>query len=201
MARKSAHTIRNKSFPLTQIEAAVLANVEPTTLAKWGGDENPPPRDPGGTYPAREFGMWMMKHQTRKRGQGSIDHYPYAPVPILKMPDPAKLTIRSPGGLETKAEAEQRRTSAQADKFEMENAVMAGTLVPVDQIETALANMIVNVKNRLLKLPVALAPLVLGDDDMYSIQQKLMDGVRDALSEVSVDWKSGVSDDAENSNT
>jgi phage terminase Nu1 subunit (DNA packaging protein) len=197
MARKAARQIKNKSFPLTQIEAAIIANVEPTTIARWGGEENPPPRDPDGSYPARDFGMWMMKYQTRKRGPGSVDNFPFAPDPVkkLRMPTLDDLKAIPLPGQETKEEAERRRTSAQADKFEMENAVNAGKLIPVETIETALANMVSIVRNRLLKLPVALAPLVSGDDDLYSVQQKLMDGVRDALAEVSVDWKSGVQDD------
>jgi hypothetical protein len=104
------------------------------------------------------------------------------------MPDPFKPRSTD------KNEVEIRLKEAQALKIEMENQVTAGTLVPVAEIEPALGEMVTKVKNRLNKLPVALAPLVLGDDDLYSIQQKLRDGVNDALSEVSVDWKSGVSD-------
>ena len=182
----------NRSFPLNQKEAAILSNVDPATLARWATEENPPPRDPDGSYPAREFGMWMMKHQTQKRGPGTGDPRPYAPQTMLKMPDPS-----APGRSTDKNEVEIRLKEAQSVKIEMANAVMAGTLIPIEEIEPALAEMVVTVKNRLLKLPVALAPLVLGDDDMYSIQQKLMDGVRDALSEVSVDWKAGATDHVE----
>lgn len=192
MARKSSHTILNKTFPLSQQEAAILANVEPTTIARWGQEDNPPPRDPDGSYPARAFGMWMMKYQTKKRGAGPVDHYPFAPEPR-----PVKITMPEPfaprGRSTDKNEVEIRLKEAQALKIEMENQVTAGTLVPVAEIEPALGEMVTKVKNRLNKLPVALAPLVLGDDDLYSIQQKLRDGVNDALSEVSVDWKSEVS--------
>lgn len=176
---------------MSQQEAACLANVEPATLARWGTEDNPPPRDPDGTYPARAFGMWMMKFQTRKRGGSTGDVFPFAPEPRpvkLAMPDPFKPRSTD------KNEVEIRLKEAQALKIEMENQVTAGTLVPVAEIEPALGEMVTKVKNRLNKLPVALAPLVLGDDDLYSIQQKLRDGVNDALSEVSVDWKSGVSD-------
>jgi hypothetical protein len=194
MAPRSTRVIKNRSFPLNQKEAAMLSNVDPATLARWSTEDNPPPRDPDGSYPAREFGMWMMKYQTQKRGSGLHDPRPFAPAVILKMPDPRTVTMR--GKSTDKNEVEIRLKEAQALKVEMENATTAANLIPIEQIEPALANMVVTVKNRLLKLPVALAPLVLGDDDMYSIQQKLMDGVRDALSEVSVDWKSGITDEA-----
>lgn len=180
---------------MSQQEAACLANVAAETLLKWEKEENPPPRNPDGTYPARDFGMWMMRYQTRKRGPGAQPTYPYAPVEKLKMPDP----FAPPRGAKStdKNEVEIRLKEAQALKIEMENQVTAGTLIPVAEIEPALAEMVSRVKNRLGKLPVALAPLVLADPDMYSIQQKLRDGVNDALSEVSVDWKSGNADDVE----
>ncbi len=189
MAVRSSHVIKNRSFPLTQDEAACLANVDPITLGRWGAEDNPPPRDPDGSYPAKEFGIWMMKYQTRKRGPGSVENYPYAPAPKMVMPltqPPATLTDR-----QSKQFEEIRRTAAQADKLEMENKVAAGQLIPIEEIEPALSEMVARVRNRFLKLPVALATLVLGDNDVYSVEQKLRDGVRDALSEVSVDWKSG----------
>lgn len=193
MAVRSSHIIRNRSFPLTQDEASCLANVDPITIGRWGSDDNPPPRDPDGSYPAKEFGMWMMKHQTRKRGPGSVEKYPYAPEQKLLMPGmPGTHLSKPPTEAQTKLSEEIRRTAAQADKIEMENREMAGHLIPIEEIEPALAEMVTRVKNRLLKLPVALATLVLGDNDVYSVEQKLRDGVRDALSEVSVDWKSGV---------
>lgn len=194
--KRTTHVIKNKSFPLSQQEAAMLANVEPPTLARWGQEDNPPPRDPDGTYPARAFGMWMMKFQTQKRGPGQGETRPYAPEPR-----PVKFTMPEPfaprGRSTDKNEVEIRLKEAQALKIEMENQTTAGTLVPVAEIEPALGEMVMKVKNRLNKLPVALAPLVLGDDDLYSIQQKLRDGVNDALSEVSVDWKSGIADNVE----
>lgn len=196
MARKSAHPILNKSFPLSQQEAACLANVDTTTLLRWGREENPPPRDPDGSYPARAFGMWMMKYQTKKRGPGPVDVFPFAPEPR-----PVKFTMPEPFAPRNKStdknEVEIRLKEAQALKIEMENQATAATLIPVAEIEPALGEMVMKVKNRLNKLPVALAPLVLGDDDLYSIQQKLRDGVNDALSEVSVDWKSGIADNVE----
>lgn len=138
----------------------------------------------------------MMKYQTKKRGPGPVDVFPFAPEPRpvkLTMPDPFTPKSRSTD----KNEVEIRLKEAQALKIEMENQMTAGTLVPVAEIEPALGEMVAKVKNRLLKLPVALAPLVLGDDDMYSVQQKLRDGVNDALSEVSVDWKSSPPTDME----
>ena len=193
MAIRSSHKIVNGTFPLTQLEAACLAGVESATLINWGRQENPPPRNTDGSYDARQFGEWMRKHQTRKRGPGRFDNYPFAPDPVPKMPEPG-LGI---GPATDKNTVEIRLKTAQAEKVEMENKVTAGQLIPVDEIEPALGDMITRVKSRLLKLPVALSPLVLGDDDLYSIQQKLRDGVNDALSEVSVDWKAGVVGDDE----
>lgn len=172
----------------------MLANVDPITLIKWDREENPPPREPDGKYSARDFGMWMMKYQTQKRGPGRVDNYPYAPPPkvSMSMPDPFKAAKD-----ESKNEVEIRLKQAQAAKIEMENQMTAKTLIPVADIEHALAETISRVRSRFLKLPVALSPLILGDVDVYSIQQKLRDGVNDALAEMSVDWRSSGVEEAE----
>ena len=41
----------------------------------------------------------------------------------------------------------------------------------------------------MLRLPSAVAPLVLGEDDQIVIQETIEDMVRDALSEMSADWR------------
>jgi predicted DNA-binding transcriptional regulator AlpA len=193
----TTHKFEDGNFLLSQREAAVLAGVTAVTLYNWDQEENPPPRTPTGAYPAREFGEWMRKRQITKRGRGFGENYPFAPEGWRPGHATAK-PIRLPGlpGLPepqadtTKTDTEIRVNTARAEKLEMENMVAAGQLVPVADVETGLSQMIVRVKNRLLRLPVALAALVLGDDDVYSIQSKLKDGIYDALSEVSVDWKS-----------
>ena len=190
----TTHKMLDGNFLLSQIEAAALAGVTVITLFNWGNEPDPPPRAPNGAYPAREFGDWMRKHQTRKRGRGAGENYPFAPEgwrpatskTPMKLPG---LPVPEPAG-DSKVDTEIRLNIARAEKVEMENMVAAGQLVPAADIESALGEMIVRVKNRLMRLPTALAALVLGDDDVYSIQGKLKDGINDALSEVSVDWKS-----------
>ena len=202
----TTHKMTDGNFLLSQVEAAALAGVTVSTLTNWDKEANPPPRAPNKAYPAKEFGEWMRKHQVRKRGRGFGEHYPFAPegwgqicaVPAPKMPGLPGVVIQPTAQGESKTDTEIRLNIARAEKVEMENLVAAGQLVPVADIESALSQMIVRVKNRLLRLPVALATLVLGDDDVYSIQGKLKDGIYDALSEVSVDWKStGTENDSE----
>ena len=64
-----------------------------------------------------------------------------------------------------------------------------GELIVASDVMHAWQTILVRVKTRLLKLPTTLAPLIIGDPDLYSVQTKLKEGVADALSEASVDWR------------
>lgn len=171
---------------INQQLAADLCGVSCTTFVRWHDEENPPPRDPAtGLYYVKEMGEWIRKKQVLKLGRGG--NYQYAPEgwgPKEK---------RSVGGGEVdpldKTLAEVRLKTAQAEKVEMENKVVAGELIRMSEVESTWQKILTKVKTKILKLPTTSAILVMGDPDLYSIQAKLETAVRDALVDLVDDWR------------
>lgn len=176
--------------PLTLAQMATLCGVSSVTLSKWLHDADAPPRRDGKFY-LSDAGVWMRKVLIAKEKAG---RYPYAPDGWGPY---SKVIHDDPDLPENRAAAETRLRIAQANKVEMENDVTAGKLIPVDDVSDAWRTILSRVRTRLLKLPTTLAPLVFGDPDVLSVQAKLKEGVNDALSEASVDWRDadGVIDD------
>ncbi len=177
--------------------AAEICGVGVATLHRWARDANPPPKLADGRYDLKALGAWCRTEQVKKTFKGK---YLYAPAGWGPMTTRGKTADSDdPVAIEDKNTAETRLKTAQADKVEMENDVASGKLVPVDEVATAWQMILSRVRTRLLKIPSAVAPLVLGDPKLYSIQQKLKDAVSDALAEASVDWQDqendGVEDD------
>lgn len=160
-------------FALTQEAAGVLAGVSVQTLKKWEKQDNPPPRMSDGTYSAKLFGVWLSTSRGDKKA-GAPAHT----------------------GSANKNDAEARLKEAQAIRAERENDVAEGLLVPSDMVETGWQDILMRVRSRLLRIPTAMATSLVGDMDINSIQDKLKDGVHEALSELSENWKDGIDDEA-----
>lgn len=178
--------------------AAVLCNSAKATLNNWRKQENPPPyNEEIGMYPAAEFGLWIRTEMIFKKGKGG--GYPHLPdmtrlpgiAPMPAMPFPSAPTVKPITVAIGKHDAEIRLKTLQADKVEMELKQAAGELIPIEDVTHALTNMVMRVKTRLLRLPAALAPLVSGVTDVYGVQKRIEDGVREALDELSDDWRDG----------
>lgn len=196
MAQKSDETLmvrRNGVLVISQHAAADFLGVTTQTLIRWSKEPDPPPRTDDGWYPVREIGVWARKVMVTKSTKGgSKPIYSYAPEgwgpkavnhPAPNLNDDG---VAIPEGLK---EAEQRLKTAQANKIEMEMAEKSGELILASDVLEAWQRILTRVKTRLLKLPTTLAPMVLGDPDLYSVQRKLKESVNDALAEASVDWR------------
>lgn len=169
------------NFDIHQDAAAVLAGVSIPTMVNWAKQENPPPQNSDGSYPARQFGEWLVNYRgLKKRG-----------------PKPKDRGGDEDSG-ETFTEAERRLKLAQAIKAERQNEIDAGNLMEIEQIETLWQRILMRVRSRLLKIPTTVAPLVLGDTDAHSIQLKLKEAVHDALTELVDDWRDGDETDVTN---
>lgn len=170
--------------------AAVMCGTTVVTLLNWRKQENPPPyNDDIKMYPLAELGVWVRTEMIFKKGKGGA--YPLLPD-ISRFPNRGVMPGMKPTPTATtKHDAEIRLKGLQADKVEMELKQAAGELIPVDDVTTALTNMVMRVKTRLLKIPTATAPLVCGLSDVYAVQERLEDGVREALEELSEDWRDG----------
>lgn len=165
--------ITDGDFLLSQDAAAVLGNVTVQTLMKWGKQENPPPRNDDGTYSAKEFGAWLSAHRGQKKA-GAPGHI----------------------GAGDRNQAEARLKEAQAIKAERDNEIAEGKLIYIEDAESAWQDILMRVRSRLLKIPTSLAALLVGKTEIHEIQDMLKEGVHDALSELSEDWRDeGETDD------
>lgn len=172
--------------------AAVLCGTTKVTLINWRAQENPPPfNDAIKAYPLAELGVWIRSELIFKKGKGGS--YPMLPD-LSRIPGRAVMPTLSKPSRVDKNDAEIRLKTLQADKVEMELKQTAGELIPVEDVTHALTNMIMRVKTRLLRIPTSLAPLVTGLSDVYGVQKRLEDGVREALEELSEDWREGQQD-------
>ncbi len=108
------------------------------------------------------------------------------------------LQVRAGGRSGVSADYQEERsrlTKAQADKAEFEAAVMAGTLVSVDQVSAQWESMLVSMKAKLLSMPSKLAPVVADEDEPGVIQSMIDDYMREALEELASYGTSSGSED------
>lgn len=184
---------------LTAALVAEIAGISTATLVNANREGKGPPRDPETKrYPAKAFGMWLCHERSLMPGQGST--YPYLVdfdrVPAAKRSGrggaPSLPGLPQEPTRPTKVDEETRLKRAQADKVELELAERAGQLVAVDDVNSAWVDIVMRVKARLTRMPSALAQLVHGKSDVFEIQEVLESGVREALEEMSDDWRDGM---------
>lgn len=127
----------NERHTLTQAVAALLMGVSLRRIQQLTHDDNPPLQDLNGQYPAKEFGEWLRRRET----SGLIAN-----------------------GDAIVYEVERARlTKEQADKIELENAVLRGQLVKVEEVADLWTTAVINSKQKLLSIPTKAAPLVIGN--------------------------------------
>lgn len=189
--------VREGDFLLPRDAVSVLLGIEGPTLVNWTKGADPPPYDHENRgYPARALGHWIRKRQTLRKGQGGS--MPYLPDGVVL----ASTIPVSTGGLPSAAPAKKdynaertRKEAAAADKIEMENAVARGELVPAADVEKGWADILSRVKTRMMQIPYTCAMMVAGMTDMAAIQEVIREAVRDALLEMSADWRQASSDE------
>lgn len=155
--------------------AAAICGVTIQSYANWRKDENPPPFDKNTrSVDLAALGEWIRAEQVLKRGRGG------AGFPYLPKIDQIYKGSKMPGIPENET-SEARLKRLQADKLQIEIDVSTGKLIPVEKVQDTWSLIATRVKTRLLRIPVALAPLVTGLSDEYAVQEKLSDGVNEAL--------------------
>ena len=172
--------ITGGDFTLTQDAAAVIAGVTIQTMINWDKLPDGPPRNPDRSYSARELGKWLVEVKAHRKSG----------------PKTVKRASDDPEDDTTFAAAERRLKLAQAIKVERENDIALGNLIEIDKLEPIWQRILSRVRGSLLKLPTAVAPLVVGDMDAHSIQLKIKDAVHDALTNLSEDWRDEEVEDA-----
>jgi len=152
---------------LNQQTAAALAGVSIPTFQNLLKGPYPPPRSADSTYDVPRLAEWLRDYIIRKNS-------------VITSTDSALLNPQ---------QELARKNKELADKTALENETRRGELIETDDVEAAWTDILARVKARMLRLPSAVAPLVLGEDDQIVIQETIEDMVRDALSEMSADWR------------
>jgi len=95
-----------------------------------------------------------------------------------------KVTL--PGGQVINLDAERARlTKEQADKVAMENELTRSQLIDAEQVAVMWANVVVNIKTRVLAIPTKAAPLVIGCKTMPQVRDVIERVIIEALHDLS----------------
>jgi len=89
-----------------------------------------------------------------------------------------------------RAKAQAEREEALARKALREEQVELGGLMPRDEVLSAVADSVVQLRSRLEVLPSVLAPQLAATDDEDVVRVKLRDGIEQALSELAAKFAS-----------
>lgn len=144
---------------LTQDQAALLAGVTTRRMRQLDKDGSGPPHNDNG-YPPDKFGDWLK--QRNLAGVGV-----------------------TPGGVLLDYEAERARlTKWQADKAELDVAVMRGELIPSDIVARVWGGMVIAFRSRVMSIPTKSAHSVLGAINVAEAEAVLKKMVNEALEEL-----------------
>ncbi len=153
---------------LTAPQAAALAGLSVARLNQLLNEDDPPPREPDYKYRTDKMGEWIGRRAVKKH-MGTRKN---APVDI-GIPDQLN-----------PVQERARKDKELADKTALENSVRRGELVEGAQVASKWTEILTRVRARLLRIPWAAAPLLLGEEDQVKIQIVIEDQIRDALSEL-----------------
>lgn len=121
---------------LQQAVAAALAGITTRRLQQLQHESDPPPRNPDGTYPPREFGDWLRRRAV------------------------ADIHVGDDGTVYNYEAERARLTHEQADKTALENAELRGDLVRSSMVGPYWAEMVASMRGKLISLPSKLSALI-----------------------------------------
>ena len=148
-------------------QAATFMGCTNATLQNKLKGPFPPPRTASKKYPSDQLGEWVRGEAVRAMH--------------------AKLE-KDPNKLDGQHEL-ARKNKELADKTMLENEVRREELIEVALVEMAWTDILARVKTRMLKIPSTLSTLLVGEEDQVVIQERIDETVRDALAEMSADWR------------
>lgn len=150
---------------LTATDLASLAGISLSRLSQMKHEAYPPPLSGvDNTIPMVLAGEWLRGYYLRKaRFDGATGK-----APTLD-----------------RATQGARKDAALAEKAELENEVRRGQLIEAAEVVAGWQTVLSNVRTRLLRVPVTVAPLVVGSFDVHKVRELIEDFIRDALNELS----------------
>jgi phage terminase Nu1 subunit (DNA packaging protein) len=144
---------------VSQIELSEIVGASRQALLRWGKEgmpfQSPPAGEKGNIYDTAEVIRWMIGRRSNPDGE-VID------------------------GVYEKARLDRERADAQA----LKNAVDRGDLVPLTAVVEAVTGVYVTLRSRLLGLPTALAPLLIGHTKLPIIERVITDEITECLVDV-----------------
>ena len=149
---------------LNQNDAAKIAGIHVDTFRKMKERDLPPPKNANGFYELDPLGDWI-RNRARAEVAPNDSRGPLVP-----------------------AQERARKDREMADRYELENRLRRGELIEVTVVQEAALEVVSRVRTRLLRLPSAVTPLILGEEDRIAIQSTIDSAVRDALMELSGNW-------------
>ena len=118
---------------LTQAQAAAILGVSTRRIRQRSQEDNPPPQDETGQYPAEAFGQWLQ-HDFR-RGLG----------------------VAEDGTVYDYDMERARLTHHQANSAALDEQTKQGKLIPADLVRSAWSDLVASARAKLLALPSRLA--------------------------------------------
>ena len=186
------------SHYIDKTAAADLLGVSEQTLGNYRRRPNPPPfNEELMMYPMRELGVWMREHFMFISGKGGAHKYRDLFKKNGYVPKEDVAPVLLPGMANPDEDQDTRLKRLKADKAEIELKKMTAELIPVDEIEIAMSEMLSRVKMKILSLPTSISPLISGKQNPIEIQEVIEKNVRSALEELSGDWKAELDDEEE----
>lgn len=152
---------------ITRKTAADLLGLSVRRVGQIVEEGNGPPQARGGSFPAREFGQWMVERELAKHGRVGGDDLNGRTLDLTN--------------------ERARLAKAQADKTELEVAELHGEMVRVPEVTEAWSKHIAAARARLLALPSKAAARVAAPALLAETQELLRGIVDEALNELAGD--------------
>jgi len=159
-------TETSQTIELTAGQAGSFIGVKAQQFLNLQKSPYPPPRLGNKKYRSDQLGEWFKARILREHTVAGDDGERLDP-----------------------AQENARKNKELADKTALENQVRRGELIEASEVESAWSDIMARVRTRMMRVPSSVAPLIIGMDDQIAIQQAIDDAVRDALSEMSADWR------------
>ena len=155
---------------VNQRELSDFLDISTVSLSRWSKEglpvRPPEPGKKGNVYDTAEVVRWMINR--RGNPDGEVIDGPFE-----------------------KARLDRERADAQA----LKNSAERGDLVSVEAASTAIADLFVTLRSRLLAMPTALAPLLIGHTKLPIVERMISDELVECLNDITADGASALVQD------
>lgn len=152
-----------KQTNLTARDLATLAGISERRINQLRNENNAPLFAADGTITCAVAGEWLRDYTMRK----------------------ARLAGEHDGSRLDRHEQGARKDAALAEKTELANDARRAELVEASAVADGWDEIESQIRARMAKVPVTVAPLVVGSFDVHRVRETIDDFIRDALAELS----------------